>query len=105
MLITISKIMQLGDKKTFLHHFFHFECPQAKVTEFTEEELKNNDMKISLEIATRSTLRMQSDPKTSLVSFSCKNYGKNCFEIFASRQNGHYVVETDFENVRHKRSC
>lgn len=97
--------MQLGDKHTFLHHFFDFEYPQAQVTEFTEEELKNNDMKISLEIATRSTLRMQSDPKTNLVSFSCKNYGKNCFEIFASRKNGFYVIDTDFENVKHERSC
>lgn len=71
--------MQLDDKQQLLTKFFYFEKPNPFDTHFTEEELKNNDMKITLEIATHSNLRMQSDTKTNLVSFSCKKYGKCCF--------------------------
>ena len=62
-------------------------------------------MKISLEIATRSFLRMQSDPKSNFVSFSCKNYGKSCYEIFAFKKGSDYVVETDYKMIKHFKEC
>lgn len=71
--------MQSTDKENFITEFFLFQDPKTLSTRYSEEEFKNNDMKISLEIATQSSLRMQSDPKTNLVSFSCKNYGKTCY--------------------------
>lgn len=48
---------------------------------------------------------MQSDPKTNLVCFSCKNYGKDCFEIFSSKSKGFYVIETDYSRTQHKKKC
>jgi len=40
--------MQLTDKEIFIQEFFQFQNPKPLETHFTEEELKNNDMKISL---------------------------------------------------------
>jgi hypothetical protein len=41
-------IMQSTDKLDFIRKFFHFTSPLPLRTTFTEEDLKNNDMKITL---------------------------------------------------------
>jgi hypothetical protein len=48
---------------------------------------------------------MQSDPKTNEVWFSCKNFGKSCFQMLALKnENNSYVVQ-DYQQNGHERKC
>jgi hypothetical protein len=49
---------------SFVKQFYQFVDPIPKVSAFNAEQVKTNDMKIALEIATRSYLRMQTDVKS-----------------------------------------
>jgi hypothetical protein len=64
---------------SFVNSFYQLADPIPNHTPFSPEEVKASDMKIILEISTRSYLRMQTDVKTKEISLSCKKFGKSCF--------------------------
>jgi hypothetical protein len=67
----------------FEEAFFDYNFPVPMVTIYNKEYAKNNDLRLLLEIATRSYLRMFTDPKTSILHFICKNKGQECLDIEA----------------------
>ena len=69
---------------------------------YTKEFAKSNDLRLLLEIATRSHLRMYTDYKTGLLHFICKNKGPDCLDIVASSNEEGYIFDRDCIIGEHK---
>lgn len=73
---------------------------------YEEHFIKSNDLRLLLEIATHSTLRMFTDPKSGSLHFICKKKGAGCFDIEAEpHASGGYFFAYDYRETRHKGNC
>jgi len=48
---------------------------------YDEEFIRSNDLRLVIEIATKSNLRMYTDAKTSSIHFICKKRGAVCYDL------------------------
>lgn len=67
----------------FQKMFFDYQIPLPFKSVYHEHFIKSNDLRLLLEIATKSTLRMYTDSKSGNLHFICKKKGANCFDIEA----------------------
>jgi hypothetical protein len=90
----------------FEEEFFRYTVPKPKMSVHSSESVHNNDLRLLVEIATGSKLRMFTDSKTGHVHFVCKVKGANCFSTYAERNDsGNYIFKNDYRLVNHKHNC
>lgn len=92
---------------SFESDFFIYKTPVPLLSCYSEEFVRSNDLRLLLEIATRSYLRMYTDSRTGSLHFICKQRGSQCFDLEAHphHSGSGYFFPLDYKMVCHEWGC
>ena len=90
---------------SFESHFFEYQLPVPFQTKYSDDMVKSNDLRLLVEIATCSYLRMSTDPKTGTLHFTCKTKGPRCYDLEAYPSETGFYFANEPHTIQHADDC